>query len=67
MKSDKLMPKRAIFHLLNPSQRTHSISMELGELSAQQTTEEINIDEAKARVDRVKAKTLQISWHLTLA
>jgi hypothetical protein len=67
MKSETLAPKRTILHLLSPSQKMHPVSIRMDERSSQQTTEEINIDEAKARVDMIKAKTLQASRPLTLA
>jgi hypothetical protein len=67
MKSETLTPKRAIIHLLSPSQKMHPVSIRMDERASQQTTEEINIDEAKARVDMVKAGTVQALRPLTLA
>jgi hypothetical protein len=67
MKSETLTPKRAIIHLLSPSQKMDSVSIRMDERASQQTIGEINIDEAKARVDMVKAKTIQASRPPTLA
>ena len=67
MKSETLAPKRAVIHLLSPSQKMPPVSIRMDERASQQTTEEINIHEAKARVDMVKARTIQASRPLTLA
>jgi len=67
MKSETLAPKRAIIHLLSPSQKMHPVSIRMDERASQQTTEETNIDEAKARVDVIRARTIQASRSLTLA
>ena len=67
MKSETLTPKRAIIHLLSPSQKMQPVSIRMDEWPSQQTIGEINIDEAKARIGVIKAKTIQASRPLTLA
>jgi hypothetical protein len=66
MKYEGLVPRNGIrrFSLL---QKMRSISFEMIETSSRQITEEINIDEAKAKIDMIKTKALQFSSRLAFA
>lgn len=65
MKHEVLIPERTFRQLFSPLRKTHSISLGVIGAASQQTTEEINVDGAKARIDMIKTKTLQVSSRLT--